>query len=89
MNTPLRVGDKVHNPTHGTGYVTGFVFPEGQGEWVEVAFDASHPALAYWFKAGQPYPNISANLVSMTVNIERADLRRVLGTRDGALVLGR
>ena len=68
MNTPLRVGDKVHNPTQGTGYVTGFVFPEGQGEWVEVAFDASRPA---------------------TVNIERADLRRVLGTRDGAFVLGR
>jgi hypothetical protein len=67
MNTPLKVGDRVHNPVQGQGSVTGFVFPEGCGEWVEVVFDAQAPA---------------------ALNIERKDIRRVLGMRAGSLVLG-
>lgn len=39
MHTPLRRGDRVHNPRMGTGSVDGFGFHEGAGEHVIVRWD--------------------------------------------------
>ena len=40
MNTPIRIGDRVHNATHGSGTVEGFDYPEGEGEHVRVLWDS-------------------------------------------------
>ena len=39
MNTPIRIGDRVHNAVYGSGTVEGFDYPEGRGEHVRVLWD--------------------------------------------------
>ena len=39
MNTPIRIGDRVHNAVYGSGTVEGFAYPEGRGEHVRVLWD--------------------------------------------------
>ena len=47
MNTPIRIGDRVHNAVYGSGTVEGFYYPEGLGEQVVVVWDQSAPEVAW------------------------------------------
>ena len=39
MNTPIRIGDRVHNGVYGSGTVEGFGYEEGRGQHVRVLWD--------------------------------------------------